>query len=312
MLAAEPAVTAAGGTVLANAQKFDFARQTWQLQQQASGGDKLKQLIGEETTVSDFVAMTRWDQIRMIDRMWREMIIVVIGNTPRSQMVDPVPGQGRAFLSSASANRPFANQGYCFRCDTRAPGAVTAQGFRRRYEFSPPPEIQGTVMEKLARGIGCAPQLVMWKANRDALSEMVICVARQMRGSTKFPNPEHVGAAYIYAIKLAPDKKGFDTERWQEDPKGGGGGSALWQPGEKAFYDIAGSDVLAHVPIQKLGKPMGAPAGALFQFQFSANVWSWAGANAADQRFLNAELASIYNGGAIQTVLETEDFYRPA
>ena len=74
----------------------------------------------------------------------------------------------------------------------------------------------------------------MWKMNRDALSEMTICVSRQMRGCTKFPSFDYAGKAWIYALSLPLDKVGFDTEAWQV----GIGGDALWRPGEKAFFDV--------------------------------------------------------------------------
>lgn len=65
--------------------------------------------------------------------------------------------------------------------------------------------------------------MLMWKENRDAFSEMTICVARRLRGCTKFPRWEYAGPASICAIKLPAAKMGFDSEAWQDQSTSIGG-----------------------------------------------------------------------------------------
>ena len=106
-----------------------------------------------------------------------------LARPPRKVVVDPGLGYSfRGFRSSRTAERPFAAHGYCFRCDTREPDSVCKYGFERLSKFNPPPEIPGTIIHRFAFGIRGPRQLLMWKENRDAFSELTICVARQLRG----------------------------------------------------------------------------------------------------------------------------------
>jgi hypothetical protein len=135
---------------------------------------------------------------------------------------------------------------------------------------------------------------------------MTICVSRQMRGCTKFPEPNYDGPAWIYALGLPLNKKiGFDTEAWQMRL----GGDALWRPGEKAFYDVQPSEVLASLYIYKLSARSDQP-GEFFRFQILSDRWEWHHANEEQQRHLNQELDHLYNGGQIQVVMQDEDFYK--
>jgi hypothetical protein len=301
------------------ARKWNYLMSLWEDQR---GGDLAPHL--GEMTLDAFMNMQRWKKLAIIDRLWCHLIIVVQGNTKRANMVDPEERvEGYGFPAESIVRRPFAAHGYCFRCDTRNPHDVCDHGFKRKYNFNPDDEVKGTILEKLAKGTDGKPQcLVMWKENRDAFPEMTICVSRGMRGTTKFPGPKTVGEAYIYALKLTADKRGFDTERWQETPSrtanvpdagGAGGGTAVWQPGEKAFYEVFPQEVMAYLRINKLGAQ---PAPGLFSFEFvvpfGSNAPKWSFTTAAtptDKAFLVEELKREWSKGKRQTVALAEDFY---
>jgi hypothetical protein len=242
--------------------------------------------------------MNRTELLQIIDAMWTDLLELKPANMQRSAMDDP--GSPQAYPSSANLISAFKNHGYCFRCDSRAPDSVAQTGFRRRYEFDPPDDVKETLPHRAARGTGMAQQLGMWKGNRDALSEMVICVSRQMRGCTKFPSSDYVGPAWIYAIKLPANKLGFDTEHWQVQL-----GNSLWKPGEKAFLDIQPSEILASVPIQKSAA---AAANEYFRFQVLSNEWTWHNADDGAKAHLRLELRALYAGGAVQSIMQNEDF----
>ena len=139
----------------------------------------------------------------------------------------------------------------------------------------------------------------MWKSNRDAVGQMVICVARQMRGSTKFPFPGYQGPAWIYAIRLPLAQQGFDTEEWQTQVGG------LWQPGEKAFYKIDPASIMASVPIQKSAAQQQTE---YFRFKMISKTWTWHNAQSEDKVHLQQELDSLYHNGNEQSVATNEDF----
>jgi hypothetical protein len=281
---------------LATRQKYDRAAGSWLLHKAA--GITACSGRRDNVLVRDFLAMTEAQRLAEIDALWTEILVLVDGNTPRGQMVDPAPNAHVGIAGQASA---FRDLGYCFRCDTRAPAAVTVQGFRRLFDMNPPADIQGTLPNRAAAGTGMARRLGMWHDNRDAINEMTICVSRNLKGATKFPSPDTAGVAYIYAIKLAADKLGFDTENWQATQVGG-----LWRPGEKAFFDIDANNVIAHVQIAKAAA---AAPTELHRFQFTANQWTYtANASWADRAVLGPLLVALYNGGAVQAVQRADDF----
>lgn len=277
-------------------QKYDRAVATWLTHK--SPGITPCSTRRDTVLVRDFLAMTEAERLAEIDALWTEILVLKAGTTRRDQMVDPAPN---AFVGIEGHAHAFSDLGYCFRCDTRLPLAVTAQGFRRLFEMNPPADIQGTFPHRAAMGTGMARQLGMWRDNRDAINEMTICVSRNLKGATKFPSPETTGVAYIYAIKLAADRTGFDTENWQASEVGG-----LWRPGEKAFFDIDGNNVVAHVEITK---HLATDVNELHRFQFNANQWTYTGnVSWADRSVLGPMLNALYNGGNIQSVLRANDF----
>ncbi|MEZ5356720.1 MAG: hypothetical protein R2762_29125 [Bryobacteraceae bacterium] len=289
-------VATLGAANIPMAQKFDRALTSW-LGHKPPGITASSQAL-DNTTVQQYMAMTDVNRLALIDQLWAEILVLMQGNTRRDAMVDPAPN---AFPGIAAHPQAFRTLGYCFRCDTRAPGLVTVQGFRRAYELNAPLDIAGTLPHRAALGQGMPRQLGMWHDNRDAINEMNICVSRNAKGATKFPNPEHVGGAVLYAIKLPADQTGFDTENWQATVVGG-----LWRPGEKAFFDIAANHVIAHVDIDK---SRAAGAGELHRFRVLGDRWNYtAHATAADRVVLGSALAEIYNGGAVQAVMRVDDF----
>ncbi len=282
---------------LGTRQKFDRATATWGKHKPA-GVPSPFLATSQQLKVSDFLMLSEPQRLALIDMMWTEVLVLKTGLTPRNQMVDPAPN---AFEGIPGTVRAFRDLGFCFRCDTRLPVSVTVQGFRRLFEMSPPADIQGTLPHRAATGTGMAQQLGMWKDNRDAVNEMNICVSRNLKGSTKFPNPETTGTAYIYAIKLPGEKLGFDTENWQASEVGG-----LWRPGEKAFFDIDAANVIAYIPITKILK---AGPDELHRFKFDANQWTYtANAKAVDHVVLGPLIAAIYNNEAVQAVKRVDDF----
>lgn len=175
---------------------------------------------------------------------------------------------------------------------------MTAHGFLPLYAHNPPPEVIGTFPHRSVQ----AGWVGMFKDNRDAVGEMVVCVARQMRGATKFPSPGYAGIAYVYALKLGLGDQGFDTESWQT----GLPDVSLWKPGEKAMRAVTAAQVLGHVQVTK---SLAAGGNEYFRFKFDANAWTYTGnATAPDRLYLDAELAAIYNGGAVQAINVDEDF----
>jgi hypothetical protein len=283
---------------LPDKQKFDRAAKTF--------GEKRKQ--GQQLpaqikglTLADINQMSPADFMAVIDKIWNEILVLRVGDVERRTMVDPAPGAHQGIPGHPGS---FRQLGLCFRCDTRDPGSVTTYGFKRAYVLSPPADIQHTLPHRAAAGLGMPAALGMWESNKDAINEMTICVSRSMRGCTKFPNPEYSGSAHIYAIKLPADKLGFDTEAWQAS-----GAGKLWQPGEKAFYDIDADNILGHVPINKQAT---TAKGELHRFQLLSSRWSYTGHQTyADVAILGPELERLYGGGGWQAVLASEDFMIP-
>ena len=270
------------------------------------------------TTISEFRQMERAQQLAIIDALWSRILLLFPATTPRSQMVDPPSisdigatsvSAGRAFQSGVGVSQSFSRLGYAFRCDTRDPASVTAYGFLRAYQFRPPANIQETLPHRAANGQGCPVKVGMWKKNLDAVSELTICVSRNLKGSTKFPKAEHTGQCYVYAVKIPASKPGFDTERWQMTLNRR---SALWRPGEKAFLAVQNTEIIASIPVFKTA-PSNADQlqGAIYRFRFLANAWTNHGMVGDDQQFLTNQLAAVYNGGADQLVYRDEDFDNP-
>jgi hypothetical protein len=262
------------------------------------------------TTIAQYRQMNRNQQLAVIDALWDHIMLLFPANTPRSHMLDPATSSSsRAFQSSVTISQAFSRFGYAYRCDTRDPASVTQYGFLRAYHFNPPADIQDTLVYRAVMGQGGPAKVGMWKKNRDAISEMTICVARNLKGCTKFPKAEHTGQCYVYAVKVPAGKQGFDTERWQMTLDSS---NALWRPGEKAFLDLQPADILASIPVFKTA-PSAADTGqgAIFRFRFTAAAWTNHTATPDEMRFLADQLAPVYNGGADQLVYRDEDFDDP-
>ncbi|MCB1812022.1 MAG: hypothetical protein KDK04_09935 [Candidatus Competibacteraceae bacterium] len=286
---------AARGIDLDLRRKYDLAIGNWGTYKPNSGNLNWPQI--QQENLSALLGHTRAQHLDLISQIWTDMLILKRGDTEVQNMVDPAGG---AFPSSQNLINAFKSHGYCFRCDTRQPADVAKNGFLRKYDFDPPEDIKETLPHKAAKGIGMPPQLGMWASNRDALSEMTICVARQMRGCTKFPSEGYAGPAWVYALKLPMTHKGFDTEHWQTQVGG------LWQPGEKAFFAVPAAHILASVPIMKSMKTPGT--SQFFRFQILSQTWTWHNATPQDKAHLNLELAALYNNGQVQAVMDDEDF----
>lgn len=276
--------------------KYDRAIATWLVHD--PGGDTYWK-AANKNKLAVLAPMTRDEHLEVIDNIWSDLLELKVGSTEVRNMVDP--GSAQAYPSSTHLADAFKAQGYCFRCDTRQPDSVAQTGFRRRYEFDCPEDIRDTLPHRAAKGDRMTASLGMWKDNRDAISEMVICVSRQMRGCTKFPSSDYEGDAWIYALCLPLDKKGFDTEAWQVQL-----GRSLWKPGEKAFYDLQAENVLASVPIRKSKGQM----GEFFRFQILSDHWTFHHASVQQQAHLNQELGNLYNAGQVQAIGQNEDFIR--
>jgi hypothetical protein len=276
--------------------KFDRGLETWLTHK--VNGPSTWVTRSSALTVSDFIALPDADRLRLVDIMWEEILILKSCLKRRDQMVDPAPGAFQGLVLPHG----FSGSGYCFRCDTRTVAHVTTYGFKTAYSLAAPADIQDTLPHRVAAGLlGTPKQVGMWKDNRDAVNEMSVCVSRNMKGCTKFPNPETTGAATIFALKIPPDKLGFDTEAWQATEVGG-----LWRPGEKAFLDLAPSCVIASVGIVK---ELATGADELHRFRVTTDRWTWApGATYADHAALGPELVALYNGGLSQAVLRADDF----
>jgi len=292
----------AAGIDLPMRRKYDAAIEMW-LKHKVDGSRFWKEK--REDTLASLVGLAQEKHLWYVSKIWNDIIELHVGRKFVASMIDP-DNDGRAFVSSHNLDRAFSLHGHAFRCDTRPPADVSAQGFLPLYQFRCPEYIKDTHLEQAAKGTGGQQRsLGFWTDNRDALGEMTICVSRQMRGCTKFPEPDYDGPAWIYALGLPLNKIGFDTEAWQMTK----GGDALWRPGEKAFYDVQPSEVLASLYIYKLPHRSDQP-GEFFRFQILSDRWEWHHANEEQQRHLNKELDDLYSGGQIQVVKEDEDFYK--
>lgn len=276
-------------------QKYDAAIAAWKGHQPPAGTAWDKAMKTDK--VSAIEMLNPAQHLSMIDLIWGEIIQTFPATTAVNAMVDPA---AQAYNSSHSnpGHAAFRLGGYCFRCDSRDPASVTTYGFLPLYAHNPPPEVTGTFPHRIVQAGGVG----MFKDNRDAVGEMVVCVARQMRGATKFPSPGYAGVAYVYALKLGLGDQGFDTENWQISLPD----VSLWKPGEKAMRAVAAAQVLGHVQVTK---SLAAGGNEYFRFKFDANAWTYT-ANAAppDRLYLDAELAAIYNAGAVQAINVDEDF----
>lgn len=282
------------------APKWDAVRNAFE----DKGGAKMP-IDADTITLPDLAAMSPGGRMDLINAMWNDMLVVCDCDTAVNAMVDPwmpdpiTPAAGFEWLSKLA--NPWTRFGYGFRCDTRSPDKTLAQGFKRAWTLNVPPGMRGTTAEAAIIGRGMRPKVFMWKSNRDAVSENNICVSRTLRGCTKFPNPDHVGDAYVYAMKIPLEMKGFDTEKWQ----GGIGKTALWQPGEKAFLELKAETVIGSLKITK-AKPQAN--SECHRFTLPPNGFTWHGGNAEDRARITAELDALRQLGTTQTVLMTEDF----
>lgn len=227
----------------------------------------------------------------LINQGWKAIVIKVDPTLLLKQMSEPPDAKVKdSFPTSENEDRALAKYGIGFRCDTRDLATVMQQGFVPRYHRDPPIGVRHTMM---ATG-----DMFMWISNRDAIGDAVVCVSRTMAGCTKFPTPEHQGTCHVYALR--PAGKGFDTEEWQM----GFPEASVWRPGEKAMKVIPGSEVIAHVPVQKLG---GGTDAVYYKYQFADSAaWDWCGASGEEQTYLNGELARLK--GQPRSVAKTDDF----
>jgi hypothetical protein len=282
------------------APKWDAVRNAFE----DKGGAKLP-IDADKITLPSLAAMSPGDRMDLINTMWLDMLVVCDCDTAVSAMVDPwiadpvTPARGFEWLSGLA--NPWTRHGYGFRCDTRAPDKTLDQGFKRAWTLNVPLGMRGTSAHDAIIGRGMRPKVFMWKSNRDAVSENNICVSRTLRGCTKFPNPDHVGDAYVYAMKIPLEMKGFDTEKWQ----GGIGNTALWQPGEKAFLELPAHTVIGSLKITK-AKPQSA--GECHRFTLPPHGFTWHGAKAEDRQRITAELDALRQLGDTQVVMMDEDF----
>jgi hypothetical protein len=262
-------------------------------------------------------------QLKIIDFIWAEVIVVEPYSTPVREMVDPASAfTSGSFTGAASWLQPFKFHGYCFRCDTRAADEIKTQGFKPSYSLPGrvPADIQGTLLHRLVDNTFGKIYGVMWVDHRDAISDATVCASRTLRGSAKFPGPNDSTVACISAIKIPLDTEGFDTEAWQE----GLGGTALWRPGEKAFSEIKPEWVIASINITKwpvtstrttFEAAQRIPEGdqSYFTFWFTDPDWTvHPEATETDKQFLQVALAEVHPGvRELIHVLKKEDFYNP-
>lgn len=277
-------------------QKYDAVIAGWRSHNPNNTNTTWTKIITRER-VSAIAINNRVQHLGLIDGIWAEFIDTFPATTAVSAMTDPAVG---AYPSSRSNGglAAFSTSGFCFRCDSRDPASVTTYGFKPLYAHNPPPEILETwpLREVQAGRAG------MFKDNRDAVGEMVVCVSREMRGATKFPSPGYAGIAYVYALKLPTTDQGFDTEHWQTTLPT----VSLWKPGEKAMREVKPAQVLGHVQVTK---SPAAGGNEYFRVRFDANHWTFTPhASGADQIYLNAELAAIYNAGVVFAINIDEDF----
>lgn len=293
---------AASEIALSLRRKYDAAIAEWTTHRPQAGELFWENARNDERLASLF-ELSREEHLFIIDSIWNDILDLNVGRRPVGNMVDPDIAV-HTYLSSSHLRRAFSEHGYCFRCDTRDPASVTRHGFRRQYEWACPEEIKDTLPHRAAIGRSCIPAIGLWKDNRDAVNQMAICVSRQMRGCTKFPDFNYTGQAWIYALCLPRHRIGFDTEAWQIQI----GPEAVWRPGEKAFYIVHPEEVLASVPVYKSQTREGE-RHVFGHFQFLCDTWTYYRGTTSQRVHLKDELHDLFNHGEEQDILDTEDFY---
>jgi hypothetical protein len=283
--------------------KYDAAMEQWA---RYHGDSPDWEQYKKAYTVDDIKALSDVEHICNVNEIYKDCIDFFPYNRTVGEMVDPGPDNKKSSMSQPEVPY-FARFGICFRCDKRPPTAVMQTGFKPGYSLDDIPEyILGTILQHCTTGGKNIEQSVgFWVSNRDVVSQTSICVARQIRGCGKFPNPQDVGKHFIYAFKFSAQKKGFDTEARQI--KTGG----RWLPGEKAFPLIVTSEILGWTRVTKLGSDTGSNAFNYYVYSLDTAEWEFTQfATKPDKDYLDSELDALWKSGVggLIKVDRTEDF----
>jgi hypothetical protein len=291
---------------------WDFAVQNFLLYAPGGHADRrgLWNGIVGTRTVKQFADMRPAERLALINQLWDAIIDWLDPDQFASEMDDSLEGNGVHNVSSTRVAHAFTTLGVGFRCEKEEDlPRILQQGLQPLYNLPDIAERMGhlvrytAVQTKTAQG-----KVGLWKKNKDAVGQTGICVSRSAKGATKFPDQNHVGNVYLFAVK--PSNRAYDTEKYQQQR----GNAAVWRPGEKLWPSVAAADVLAYVKIQKTG-PLNDEMGG-WKARVLDDRWTYRGGMAgifgmssAVTNYLVAELADLQPGTEVSYPGDEYDFY---
>jgi hypothetical protein len=246
-------------------------------------------------TIRQFMALSPEDQLAVIDIGWNRVctkkaydkatydmfepaapaIAPTVSPIPSGMIPDGAGGYRVGYVNRAGVPDAFKDLKVGFRVDgsddniPRTIQRINDDGMttqlKNRYLMY---NIKGWEVEGTTVDLDTlAPRV--WATKNDLFNESAVCVARNFFGATAFPMRDMVGRALLWAVDVT-GLIGFDTEQYQTTL----GADRQWRPGEKAYMRIPPSNVIAYVPIRKLGEPVGGRGGWSFSIERDAQ-WTW-------------------------------------
>jgi hypothetical protein len=285
------------------------------------------------TTIGEFNAKTRFQQIAFLDQLWRRSYEAKTPDTLASAMTDNFTQFGWAAGQLTSSLRPvdkekprvglkagptekaWAKYQLGFRVDG---GKGAGRDDLTRISGSGSQPLVGNtplallVVKKAYMGLAVSKErkIHFGYQNRDVYNESATCVSRTLIGATAFPYRETVTASdpaglefhYLFVCSCA-GLAGCDTEQWQIDKL------AQWRPGEKAFVGVPAENMLGWTRLLRHGQPsMDNKKQAGWAFEFVDCVWTWLRQPTDEIRlYLEGELGA-WKPGQVYHVPKEYDF----
>jgi hypothetical protein len=274
----------------------------------------------KKLTLKEFAGKPIPDQIRIINKIYDAAILWKDYNQSATEMTDYGDYLSEAHFPSSFQDdftNAFKRFGIGFRAEKVVDqDRILSQGFSPVYgnmmnfrRACPNKKdahvIEETIMETTTK---LGQKIAIFRKAQDVVSETATCISRNIRGATKFPEPELVGQVYVFAVK--PSLKGYDTEKHQED-QDRSGHSKVWRFGEKGFPKIGVQDIIAYTLVEKRkGEGSdGTGDSILWYYQFMQKAWTWVRQCTKEEKtFLEEELSQAYDEG-MKPVPKRFDFY---
>jgi len=155
-------------------------------------------------TLEYFATLGYIDQLVIIDRIWNGCIDWKKADKKAKDMIDPCDAVHLPSSFNNEFTSAFKTLGIGFRCETaHSLSRIKRDGFYPLYRnpvasacLSPPHHIKDTVMEINTIN----SQMGTWKEMKDVVGQTAICIARGMRGATKYPDEEYEGIVMMFAV----------------------------------------------------------------------------------------------------------------